>query len=82
MFGFSQLPSTSHWVPEQGYNVYSPVPWTPSCPSCPHGYYTIEDYPTFGGVHPQGTPEPNLGAWNDWQNGFDSARSNSGVWMI
>lgn len=68
--------------------MYSPVPWTPSCPSCPHGYYTIEDYPTFGGIHPQGTPEPNLGEISKFRERFrcgnrgkgEHGRQKQGVW--
>jgi hypothetical protein len=26
-----------------------------------------DSYPLFGGVAEQGTPDPNLGAYNDWQ---------------
>mmetsp|Transcript_4526 Transcript_4526/g.9089 ORF Transcript_4526/g.9089 Transcript_4526/m.9089 type:complete len:81 (-) Transcript_4526:117-359(-) len=74
MFGLPMLPSTNHWSAEQGYEPYTCV-FTPACPSCPHGYYTISDYPTFGGQAPQGTPEPNLGYdRNNWQT-FESARN-------
>jgi len=79
---FSQLPQTAHWngTATQEYVPYTQQ-WTGACPSCPAGYYAQDTYPTFGGQAAQGTPDPNLGTYNDWRT-FSSKDMSSGYALV